>query len=88
MIKHTQQFVGKSRHIAWMCLIILCGWRLKGQKKLLGELCLSVTMLTLTHFIPLVSFDTPWKFQKTTGFQMFSGSTESDEWHKMGYVVT
>ena len=31
----------------------------------------------LTHFMPLVSFDTPWKHQKTSGFPMFSGGIES-----------
>ena len=27
----------------------------------------------LTHFMPLISFDTSWKHQKTRGFLMFSG---------------
>ena len=27
----------------------------------------------LTHFMPLIFFDTPWKHQKTAGFLMFSG---------------
>ena len=38
----------------------------------------------LAHFMPLVSFDTPWKHQKTKGFPMFSGGIESDQWHEMG----
>ena len=38
----------------------------------------------LTHFMPLVSFDTPWKHQKTEGFLMFSGAIEWDQWHEMG----
>ena len=25
-----KQFVAKSRRIVWVCLTILCGWRLKG----------------------------------------------------------
>ena len=27
----------------------------------------------LTHFMPLISFDTPWKHQKTRGFDVFRG---------------
>ena len=37
------------------------------------------------HFIPLVSFHTPWKHQKTRGFFMFSGGIEWDQWHEIGY---
>ena len=40
--------------------------------------------LTLIHFMPLVSFDTPWKHQKTSGFLMFSG-VKRDKWHGMGW---
>ena len=32
--------------------------------------------LLFTHFIALVSFDTPWKHEKTSGFLMFSGGVE------------
>ena len=38
----------------------------------------------LTHLIPLVSFYTPWKQQKTFGFLMFSGGIEKVQWYKMG----
>ena len=38
----------------------------------------------LTHFVPLISFDTPWKHQKTSGFLMFSGGITRDQWHEMG----
>ena len=37
-----------------------------------------------TYFMPLVSFDTPWKHQKTNAFLMFSGGVERDQWHEMG----
>ena len=33
--------------------------------------------LLLTHFMLLVSFDTPWKHQKTFG------DIERDQWHEM-----
>ena len=36
----------------------------------------------LTHFMPQVSFNTPWKHQKTFGFLMFSGGIERDLWHE------
>ena len=38
----------------------------------------------LTHFMPLVSFYTPWEHQKASGFWMFSGVTERDRRHKIG----
>ena len=37
----------------------------------------------LTHFMPQVSFYTPWKHQKTKGFLMFPGVIERDQWHEM-----
>ena len=33
----------------------------------------SSLQIFLTHFMPLIYFDTPWKHQKTYGFLMFSG---------------
>ena len=33
----------------------------------------TLCMKGLTHFMPLVSFHTPWKHQKTRGFLTFSG---------------
>ena len=38
----------------------------------------------LTHFMPLVSFYTPSKHQKTFGFLMFLGGIERGQWHEMG----
>ena len=38
----------------------------------------------LTHFMPLISLDTPWKHQKSSGFLMFSGCIKRDQWHEMG----
>ena len=32
-----------------------------------------IRIVVLTHFMPLISFDTPQKHQKTRGFLMFSG---------------
>ena len=36
--------------------------------------------------MPLVSFYTPWKQQKTSGFLMFSGGIKRDLWHEMGWL--
>ena len=33
---------------------------------------------SLAHFMPLISFYTPWKNQKTKGFLIFSGGIERD----------
>ena len=38
----------------------------------------------LTHFLPLVSFYTPWKHHKTRGFLMFTGGIERDQWYETG----
>ena len=38
----------------------------------------------LTHFMPVISFYTPWKHQKTSGFLMFLGGIERDQLHEMG----
>ena len=38
----------------------------------------------LTHFMSLISFQTPWKHQKTRSFLLFSGGIKSDQWHEMG----
>ena len=37
----------------------------------------------LTHFMPLVSFDTPWKHQQARGFPMFSGGIERHQLYEM-----
>ena len=36
----------------------------------------------LTHFMPVVSFYTPWKHQETWDFLIFSGEIERDQWHE------
>ena len=41
----------------------------------------------LTHFIPLIYFDTPWKHQKITDFLTFLGGIKRDQWHKMGKCI-
>ena len=38
----------------------------------------------LTHSFPKHPFSTPWKHQKTYGFQMFSGGRERVHWEQMG----
>ena len=38
----------------------------------------------LTRFMPLISFDTPWKDQKTRGFLIFTGGTKRNQWHEIG----
>ena len=41
-------------------------------------------IITLTHFIPPASFDTPLNHQRIKGFVMFSGGIERDQWDEMG----
>ena len=47
--------------------------------------CVFIILLTnrLTDFMPLISFYTPWKHQKTKGFLMFSAGMERDQWHEV-----
>ena len=40
--------------------------------------------VNLTHFMPLISFYTIRKDQKTFVFLMFSGRIERGQWHEMG----
>ena len=37
-----------------------------------------------THFMQLVSFYTPLKYEKTRDFLMFPGGIEGDQWLGMG----
>ena len=36
--------------------------------------------MELTHFMSLVYFYTPWKYQKTFDFLIFSGGKKRDQW--------
>ena len=54
------------------------------QPKQLQKNPMTDSKTLLTHFMPLISFDTPWKYQKTKGFMMFSGGIKRDPWHEMG----
>ena len=38
-------------------------------------------IISLTHYMPLVSSHIPWKYQKTKCFLMFSGGIESAQWN-------
>ena len=44
-------------------------------------------MQSLTHFMPLISSYTYWKYQKTTGFLIFSRGIGKDQWHEMGWPI-
>ena len=38
----------------------------------------------LIHFQPMFHFYSPWKYQKTFGFLIFSGCIEVEQWLKIG----
>ena len=40
-------------------------------------------LVSLSHYMPLFSFYTSWKHQKTKGFLMFSGGIEREQWQEM-----
>ena len=37
--------------------------------------------------MPLISFYASWKRQKTSGFLMFLGGIEGDQWHEMSFYL-
>ena len=43
----------------------------------------SFSKVPLTHFMPLIVFYTPWKYQETRGFLIIARGIERDQWHKM-----
>ena len=52
----------------------------------LNQSWVKVAPLT-THFMPRVSFNTPWKHLKTCGFLMLSGVMERGQWHEIGCLL-
>ena len=59
--------------------------RKTGLEIFLHQVAMPQKMLqkTLTHVMPLISFYTPWKRQKTYGFMMISGGVERDQGHEV-----
>ena len=58
------------------CNIFIFLWILKGI--VFHIKCSYSFSIFLTHFIPMVSFYTPWKHKKTYGLLMFPGYIERD----------
>ena len=52
-------------------------------KERMGQRSEMTNISILTHFMPLASFYTHLKYQKTRGFLIFSGSIGRDQWHEM-----
>ena len=66
-------------------IIISSEWKLIYSDLLMIRVTV-VNVLPLDHSMSLASFYTPWKHQKTSGFLMFSGGIERDQWHEMGQL--
>ena len=49
------------------------------------DFTISTESKQLPHIMPVISFYSPWRHQKTSGFEMFSGGIERDQWHEMGW---
>ena len=45
-----------------------------------------ILRLLSAHFMPLISFYTPRKHQKTSDLLMFSGGIKRYQWHEMSYI--
>ena len=67
-----------------MCVLfqtLICG---SSQTRIWNIHCNELTVNCLVaHFIPLISFYTPWKHEKISDFLTFSGGIERDQWHEM-----
>ena len=46
-----------------------------------------IVMVILTYFMPLISFDTPWKHQKTIGFQWRRSGVFIANIERISYIV-
>ena len=71
-------------------MILLCYICRKVEKQLAPKkrVLRKIIWYKLTYFMPLVSFDTPWKHQKTSGFLMFSGtSKETSDWNGLSGIT-
>ena len=55
---------------------------IKEQKNLFSQMLFLLWIST--HFMPLISFDTPCKDQKISGLLMFLGGIKRDQWHEIG----
>ena len=69
-----------------MCFFDKLFYRFQWYEKIIfdqGGFVVSTTQHILTHFMPLVSFYTPWRCHKARGFLIFSGAMERDQSHKM-----
>ena len=49
-----------------------------------GVLMMRFEFNTWIYFVPLVCFYTPGKHQEISGFLMFSGGIERDQWYEVG----
>ena len=47
---------------------------------------LELEEVSLTNFMPLVSFNTPRNHQKSSGFLILSGGIKRDQWHENGLI--
>ena len=46
---------------------------------------LTIYYTVFTHFMSLISFSNPWKYQKNSGFVMYSEVIERDHWYEIGF---
>ena len=70
------------KSLGWTLLFTWC------IRVLLLEIPWSILFVVVTHVMSLLFFYTPWKYQKVSGFLMFSGGIERNHWHEIGYLVS
>ena len=77
-LKLQEMLIKWIKSFGWILLFTRC------IRVLLLEIPWSILFVVVTHVMSLLFFYTPWKFQKVSGFFMFSEGIEKSQWHKIG----
>ena len=80
----SSQSICRANQLSGFCMreTLVVNW----LKLLFSVWLVYILRLLSTHFMPLISFYTPWKHQKTSDLLMFLGGIERCQWHEMGYI--
>ena len=74
-----------SSHDKWILYFIIetCNMAQSNKRAIVTLVTSVINRTFLTHYMPLVSFYIPWRQQESSGFFMFSGCIERNQWHEM-----
>ena len=81
----TKPFIQQFKHFLLAISYLYTGeillFLLKAFRVIKHSKCCINSFRATGHFLY-----TPWKYQKTSGFLMFSGGIERNQWHEMGWI--